>query len=415
MDRRRLAESAARTALAVAALACFGRLWAAGDPPAPKVDPAGTVSAKGAALEDEAAPRAPTAIAVLGFGGESNENIGPEKLNFMFEQKLKAIPDFVLIEPMSVKESVRRNKIDPATVDDATVAKLMAAEFGGRFCLRGEIHPRDKKVSLKVRIIETLPGNSADAPKFNVWFDRSFELEHYRDAPGVVRQIALDLAGLKEKPDRVVDQVTGPNIVPNGDFEKADKTGRFAEGWGPFDGLSVFWVDEPGRGKVIRVETDMPVSQWKQWRDAIAAGAKIEDAPQKLPRSADGYETVGGNNGVAVWGPIVPIQPGQAYRISFDCKGPGGKVFVKGYAVFVAKELTQNREVWNAFKNMRPKNPNEWEHYERTIHPTERVKSTKSLQVMLFPYWPPATYYFDNVKIEPVTEKEVEAQRAFEK
>jgi len=381
----------------------------------------------------EAPEAKPIVVAVMPLAGDKESEYWREKFTFSFERKIERMPGVILVDRLSMETLVRRLNIDPATVDDERVARLMADPLEADLCIRGWVkyHKETKGVTLKVRILEALKGNSASNPSYVVWFDKTFDLEHFRDTPAVIRRLALDIAGLEEEPERIFDKVLGPSIIPNGDFEQMDpKTGTVAH-WGPMDGLSTFWVDEPGRGKVLKVETDIPWSQWEEWRKKLREGASRHDAPKKKPYKPPGYGTVAGSRGVAVYNEYVPVKPGQAYRLSFDFKGAGGKVFVKGFAVCddngrpvptatLADGLKEGnglhvREVWRAYKAMRPKNKNAWEHFERLMHPTEKIKSVRWIRINLFPYWPPGTYYFDNVKFEPVSEKLVQPKRVFER
>ena len=377
--------------------------------------------------------RKPIVVAVMPLAGEKDSEYWREKFTFSFERKIERMPGLIIVDRLSMETLVRTLNIDPAKIDDDRVARIMADPLEADLCIRGwvQYHKETKGITLKVRILEALKGNSASKALYIVWFDKLFELEHFRDTPPVIRQLALDIAGLEEKPDRVVDKVLGSSIIPNGDFEEKDpKTGTVVH-WGPMDGLSTFWVDEPGRGKVMKVETDIPWGQWEDWRKKLREGASRHDAPKKKRYTPPGYGTVAGSRGVAVYNEYVPVKPGQAYRLAFDFKGAGGKVFVKGFAVCddnarpvatatLADGLQPGnglhvREVWRAYKAMRVKNKNEWEQFDRSMHPTEKIPCVRWIRINLFPYWPPGTYYFDNVKFEPVSEKLLPAERPFEK
>src|SRR5262245_66557483 len=83
------------------------------------------------------------------------------------------------------------------------------------------------------------------------------------------------------------------NLVPNGDFEKGKDS---PEGWQQVDGLTTFWVDDPGkkRGKVIKFDTDVLQSQGYEWWLKIAKGARAKDAPKKKPTTPPKYDTLAG-------------------------------------------------------------------------------------------------------------------------
>jgi len=395
MGQRRLAAGAIGAALAVVIAAFLARAVPGAEGP-----------------EQPPADKPPMFVAVLPFWGSDHYDHGRDRATFMFEKKIDRQPGVTIVDPMSVKNYLRRHRLDVSKMDDQTVARLMAEPLGAKMCVRGSIAVNDKAVTLKVRILEADEANSVQAPKFRLWFDETFELEHYRDMSPTIRQLALDIAGLEETPDRVFKRSIGPNIIPNGDFEKADAKGQLAN-WELIDGLSTFWVDEPGRGKILRTETDIPWGMWEDWRAKIRQGARPADAPIKPPFKPPGYGTVAGSRGVATFSEMVPIKPGQVYRLGFDIKGPpGAKVFVKGYRF----RENQYREVWRCYKatRLKPEQQGKWNRFDRPFHPTEKVNPTH-IRVMLFPYWPPGTYLIDNVVVDPVEEELVAAKRPFER
>ena len=155
------------------------------------------------------------------------------------------------------------------------------------------------------------------------------------------------------------------------------------------------------------IDTDVPASQWKGWRAQLEAGAKIADAPRKLPTEPPKYDTVGGTHGVAFLSDPIEIEPGKTYVLSFDMKGKWSgiffpKVFVKGYAT----EGGQLREKYRMYKACRTKSQGrQWEHFERTFHPTDGTPDVTSIRVQIYAYWPPGISYFDNVSVQDVSEE----------
>src|SRR5579883_941768 len=61
------------------------------------------------------------------------------------------------------------------------------------------------------------------------------------------------------------------NLVVNGDFEEGDDSPK---GWQQIDGLTTFWVkdEDPKRGRVIKVDTDVYQTQAYDWWTKIAKG-----------------------------------------------------------------------------------------------------------------------------------------------
>jgi hypothetical protein len=243
--------------------------------------------------------------------------------------------------------------------------------------------------------------------------------------------LAACLAGTarpEEKPRAVAG---AKNLIPNGDFEAGDDS---PTGWQTVDGLTTFWVkdDDPRHGKVIKLDTDVYQSQGYEWWVKIARKqARAKDAPKKIPTVGDKYDTLAGLDGVWYWSDFVPVEKGKAYWLSFDAKGPGLMAWLVGYA---NKESTAFGADSAAFQEVlqekvtgRPKDAkrgfegfihkyswkgqlatggsDEWRTYERRakpFRPTQNTPRVRFVRVLILPFWPPATYYVDNVRLVEV-------------
>ncbi len=224
------------------------------------------------------------------------------------------------------------------------------------------------------------------------------------------------------------------NLVPNGDFEAGTDS---PTGWQTVDGLTTFWVKDPDarHGKVIKFDTDVYQTQAYDWWTKIARKqATARDAPQKKPTVGDKYDTLAGLDGVWYWSEFIPIEPGKAYWLSLDAKGPPLLAWLVGYA---HKESTEFGADAAAFQEAlqeritgRPKNArrgfaglihkyiwkgqlaaggsDEWRTYERRaqpFRPTSVTPEVKYVRVLILPTWPPATYFVDNVRLMEVEDK----------
>ncbi len=184
----------------------------------------------------------------------------------------------------------------------------------------------------------------------------------------------------------------------NGSFEKVDPDDPEKPiGWEKPDGLGVSWIEEEGRGKVICMDTSVSEkalsAQWEkkgitEWHN---------------PSPAD--EPVAAYYGLSFYSDFFKIEPGQAYRISFDFKSSkpsgGGKLWVRGYGSF--REKLRRR--YETYIPCRTKD-DLWVRISQCFHPTANTKDVVKMKVMLYSYWPPAKYYFDNIEIIPVTQEE---------
>ncbi len=246
---------------------------------------------------------------------------------------------------------------------------------------------------------------------------------------GAIMALSIGLAAEPEKRAAAEEKKT-TNLVPNGDFEEGKDT---PTGWQTIDGLSTFWVkdDDAEHGKVIKFDTDILQSQAYDWWVKLVKGAAPKDAPKKLQTKEPKYDTLAGNDGVWFWSDYIPVEEGKDYWLTVDVKGPGILVWLVGYpekgstafgsenGAFqdVKKEgLTRkpvekkrghdpfiHKYVWKG--QMAAGGANEWKTYsrrEKPFRPTlsaDRPNGVKFVRVMLYPFWPPATYYVDNVKL----------------
>ncbi len=193
------------------------------------------------------------------------------------------------------------------------------------------------------------------------------------------------------------------NLVKNGDFESGKK---LPDGWERPDLLTSLWVkDKSTSGKLtrcIKMDTDVYMSDWKRRREELK---KNPDAPpwHKTPTSGKKYNTIAGNNGVSLYGDPIPVKKAKTYTLRVDVKSnkyhATPKVFIKGYALHKGRM----RVIYKTYLNCRL-NGQGWQHFTQNFNPTSRTPKVTEMRVMLFAYWPPGQYFFDNVKITQVPE-----------
>ena len=197
------------------------------------------------------------------------------------------------------------------------------------------------------------------------------------------------------------------NLVANGGFEKAEP-GRADQpaAWDRLDGLGVQWVEapeEPGaesHGHAIRLDTAVSekamVEQWRR------VGIRDWDIPNPA------NDPVAATYGLSFYSAAMPVVSGQAYRVTFDFKGAsgGGKLWVRGWGQFQGERRRRYETI--VFCRVPDKN---WHAFSQVFHPTRLRPEVTEMKVMLYAYWPPGAYWFDNVRIEPVTPAEYERER----
>lgn len=221
------------------------------------------------------------------------------------------------------------------------------------------------------------------------------------------------------------------NLLPNGDFEAGDESPL---AWQKIDGLSSFWVDDadPKHGKVMKFDTDVTQAQAYAWWSKIVEGAPAKDAPVRQPTVEPKYDTLAGLDGVWFYSDYVPVEAGKKYWLTVDVKGPGILVWLVGYPekpdttfgadqgalqqyLAEAKGRAQpqkrgrpafiHKYVWKG--QMSAGGADQWKTYSRRAKPFEPTKNTPSVRyvrVLVYPFWPPATYYVDNVRLTEYVE-----------
>ena len=185
-------------------------------------------------------------------------------------------------------------------------------------------------------------------------------------------------------------------ILANGNFEKADDNDSAKPAsWDRVDGLGVQWIKSPdgAHGRAIRMDTSLSEQAMQaQWIKTGLTNIWNIPKPEKNP-IAETY-------GLSLYSAPMPVKPGQAYRITSDFKGHGGaKVWVRGYGMFQG----ERRRRWETYVACHAKGDG-WTTCSQIFHPTKFRPDVTEMKVMLFAYHPPGVYWFDNVRIEPVSE-----------
>ena len=189
-----------------------------------------------------------------------------------------------------------------------------------------------------------------------------------------------------------------PVLLPdNGNFEKADLRDKAKPlGWDRPDGLGVQWTQAPdaAHGKAIRMDTR--VSEQAMQAQWVQSGlTNLWNIPKP------GKNAIAETYGLSLYSDSMPVKPGQTYRITFDYKGPdgGAKVWVRGWGLLQG----QKRRRWETAVSCHSSGEG-WNTVSQVFHPTKHRPEVTEMRVMLFAFYPPAVYWFDNVRIEPVPE-----------
>jgi hypothetical protein len=194
------------------------------------------------------------------------------------------------------------------------------------------------------------------------------------------------------------------SLLPNGALEQADPVDATRpSAWGKPDGLGVQWLDtgESGHGRAIRMDTRITekamVAQW------VKVGLTNE---WNIPKPAD--SAIAETYGLSLYSDAISVQPTQPYRIMFDFKGPSGgaKVWVRGYGLLQGKE----RRRWETWVGCKSK-AGAWTSCSQVFFPGKFRPEVTKMRVMLYAFYPAGIYWFDNIRVEPISAQEYEGER----
>ena len=234
----------------------------------------------------------------------------------------------------------------------------------------------------------------------------------------------------------------GPNLVPNGDFEKG-RNGAPAR-WTAPDNLTSFWEKSNHDGKCIRMDTDVYRSEWQKNRDEPGS------VKTKTKTRGKKYNTVAGSVGVAVYSHPITVKEDAWYLVEYDIQGRAGEPFVylKGY-VKADEEIVKRSGTKIFFRpepdgpafslvakggvgeEKRPPKPGDyiqrfrrrfvtrfpkagkggWNRCRGVVHLKKRFHLDVVL-LELYAFWPPGEYRFDNVSMRRLSDDEAEAFQA---
>lgn len=186
------------------------------------------------------------------------------------------------------------------------------------------------------------------------------------------------------------------SVLPHGDFEQPDARDPARPGRDRVDGLGVQWTKAPdaAHGKAIRMDTRISEQAMQaQWVRTGLTNLWNIPKPEK--------NAIAETYGLSLYSDPIPVKPGQAYRITFDYQGPdgGAKVWVRGWGMFQGEK----QQRWNTTVTCHCKN-RAWTTCTQVFHPTRARPEVTEMKVMLFAFYPAGVSWFDNIRIEPVTE-----------
>jgi len=297
--------------------------------------------------------------------------------------------------------------------------------------IHGTVTKSGANVTAKVRCIRLQDGKP-------VLWEQTFRDDTQRARGEIARHIVEKLRGQAEwTPPQYGDEEEpkkfGRPYNRNGSFEARHL------GWDRPDNVSTFIEPGPaGRGKILRVRTDLARDPWLAYRRALRLGQTTPDRPPRIARDTS-YGSVAGLEGVHFRSEWLTSIPFQRWWMTCDANKCGGtpKIFVKGFldwrdradglpesslarlgmtpGQFAAlpearrKQLIEQdvkrrpeqyrRECYRWYLNLRGPS-NQWHHYAAVCPPRGGMPdNVKWLSIQVYSYWPPGTYLWDNVHL----------------
>jgi hypothetical protein len=353
------------------------------------------------AAAKEAPPPGPV-VAIFPFTSPDDANAGRQFADNLRQRAARL--GLVVVEPLSLKEAMAGAAMPDLKTTPADMAKVLKDRLDAKAALWGEVRNEGGTVVIDVRGLN-LDRGAAELTVSRTW--RAAEKQLVNPAQD---EMLAELTGAKKKavPEATPEAdakvpTVGPELVKNGDFEKGDKS---PDAWQKVDGQTTFWDAAGGDpGRCLRINTDVYHDEWVAWQKKIKEGAVAADAPPPTPTKGAKYDTVAGIYGVAYDSDPIPVVPGKAYKVSLSYRAATEdfffpKLFIRGWA----KVNGEDRVVYDAYLALRAKTGGkQWESNVRIVEiPADLKVKIEYVKLKLYAYWPPGTYFFDNVSFKEV-------------
>lgn len=414
-----------RAAVAAILLATQAGLCAAGAPRPARFSQQREPQPTGA--KPDAPKPARTHACVFDFHCPANAEYG-KKLANAIRMRLARHDDFDVIDRLTTAEFAPAL---PAGADSAKVIEIMTKRLAVEVAVYGTAAKTGAGVRLELRGVDLRPG-----AKRKTW---KKDLSDNTERPeAVISKAAIEaVTGEGEwVPPQYGDEQEpkpaelGEPVNVNGSF---DEPGR--AGWQEPDNAASFIEPGPaGRGKILRIRTDLARAPYIEYIRAIRMGTASPASPPKIA-TATGYSCLGGMEGVHFKSDWIKATPGQRYWLMADFDRPGAKVFVKGSkttefaldglpeSALAAMNMTAEqfaelpeaqrkklvaeaakkepkaflRECYRWYLNCRGQK-GKWNHLAAPFPPRGGLPAdVQWLQIQVYTYWPAGTYRFDNV------------------
>lgn len=263
---------------------------------------------------------------------------------------------------------------------------------------------------------------------------------------------AILLAALVLAPGATRAKDDDPNLIINGDCEKADAAdAKLPAGWSKPDGITTFWDATTGKpGHCLKLDTSVLKVDKQAFADAEASAKAAPPAKGKVGKENQ-YSTVGAHEGVWFWSNFITVKSDDAlFILEADVRAPAvssylfyPQIFVRGYqkyddkrdagtqAFFIhpradgpdcteqfgsAQRAAHEGDLLMVYRGtMVCRLPviNEYQHFRYAFQlPTVAKYRPDVLLIKPYVCWPLGAYYFDNVVLRRCTKAEFDAVKA---
>ena len=375
----------------------------------------------------QAAPKSAKAVSeihVVVFDFACKDGDYGRKLSDSIRLRLARHKIFSVVDSLTTRDHA---KSTPADADRKNIISLMKDKLLVTIGIYGTVSVSGATITAEIACINfTNPGSPADWAKT---FSDSTQRARGLIARGVVEKITGQAEwtppqyGDEDEPAKF-----GKPLNVNGSFDK----GRL--GWDPPDLAATFLIDGPkGRGKVLKVLTTVNRDQWIAYRRKLRMG---QIKPTKDHGVTYKGEPVAALEGVHYRGDWIDAKAGQRYWLTADKKGPGAKIFIKGFldwsgqasglpesslarlgltpekfadlprkkqqamikADARAHPERYRRECYRWYLNCG--GSGNWKHHAAPVPPRGGLPGhVRWIQIQIYSYWPPGEYLWDNVHL----------------
>jgi hypothetical protein len=349
-----------------------------------------------------------------------------KKLSDSIRLRLARHKEFSVVDSLTTRDYDQPSGPD---ADSDGVTSLMRNKLLVTVGIYGSVSVRGSKVTAKIAGV-----NITDPDKLLVW-SRTFTDSTQRARGLIARAVVEKLTG---RPEWVPPQY-GDEDEPKKFAKPVNVNGSFDKGpagWDAPDNAGTFIINGPrGRGKILRIRTDIERDKWYEYRRKLRMGQASPKNPPKLKRDTS-YGSVAGLEGVHYRSDWIDAKAGQRYWLTADKLGPGAKIFIKGFldwsgqasglpesslarlgltpekfadlpsdtqqqmikADAKAHPERYRRECYRWYLNCDASS--DWKHHAAPVPPRGGLpKHVRWIQIQIYSYWPPGEYLWDNVHL----------------